>query len=96
MTSDACGRRPAGVVFCVGTPPADARINDTDLGFVCNQLDYSGNRGFGDYQDDLHYATSNGATVTYAFIGTRITVYGEQNTGSTAPTADPPLGLTPA
>ncbi|HZC52790.1 MAG TPA: hypothetical protein VE441_09870, partial [Mycobacterium sp.] len=71
---------PARVVFYVDTPPADARINDTDSGFVYDQLDYSNNRGFGDYQDDLHYATSNGATVTYTFIGTKITVYGEENT----------------
>jgi hypothetical protein len=72
--------KAVSVVFYVGTPPADARINDTDSGFVYNQLDYSDNRGFGDYQDDLHYATSNGATVTYTFIGTKITVYGEENT----------------
>jgi hypothetical protein len=37
--------KPASVVFYVGPPPADARIDDTDLGFVYNQLDYSGNRG---------------------------------------------------
>ncbi len=72
--------KPVSVVFYVGTPPADARINDTDTGFVYNQLDYSNDRGFGDYQDDLHYATSNGATVTYTFIGNKITVYGEENT----------------
>jgi hypothetical protein len=61
-----------------------------------NQLDYSGNRGFGDYQDDLHYATSNGATVTYTFIGTKITAFAEENTASRSPTADPPLELMPA
>jgi hypothetical protein len=72
--------KPVSVVFYVGTPPADARINDTDSGFVYNQLDYSNDRGFGDFHDDLHYATSNGATVTYTFIGSKITVFGEENT----------------
>jgi hypothetical protein len=72
--------KPVSTVCYVGTPPADSRINDTDPGFVYNELDYSNNRGFGDYQDDLHYATSDGATVTYTFIGTKITVCGEQNT----------------
>ena len=72
--------KQVSVVFYLGTPPGGARINDTDTGFVCAQLDYSSGRGFGDYQDDLHYATSNGATVTYSFIGTKITVYGDENT----------------
>ena len=33
-----------------------------------------------DYLDDIHYATDNGSTITYTFVGTGIKVYGELST----------------
>jgi hypothetical protein len=41
---------------------------------------YASGRGFGDYQDDIHYATANGSTASAAFTGIGIQVYGEQYT----------------
>ncbi|WP_436492573.1 hypothetical protein [Actinokineospora sp. HUAS TT18] len=40
----------------------------------------SANRGLGDFNDNLHYATANGATANLTFSGTGIEVYGEQYT----------------
>ena len=71
---------PAATVFVVGTAPAAVRLNDTDPAIQYSGFSYSGNRGFGDYEDDIHYATDNGSTITYTFVGTGIKVYGEQNT----------------
>ncbi|GIG87942.1 alpha-L-fucosidase [Plantactinospora endophytica] len=39
----------------------------------------SSNRGFGDYNDDVHYTTSNGASFTYTFNGTGIDYLSERN-----------------
>ncbi|HEX4832993.1 MAG TPA: hypothetical protein VH478_18075 [Trebonia sp.] len=71
---------PATTVFVVGTPPAAVRLNDTDAGLQYSGFSYSSNRGDGDYQDDIHYATDNGSTITYTFAGTGIKVYGELST----------------
>jgi hypothetical protein len=71
---------PATTVFVVGTAPAAVRVNDTDPGFQYSGFSYSSNRGDGDYQDDVHYATDNGSTITYTFVGTGIKVYGELST----------------
>lgn len=79
-------QNPAGVpshsstdLFYVGAPPATLRVDDTDPGFTYEGgFSYSSNRGLGDYNDDIHYATTNGASVTYTFIGTSVKVYGEQ------------------
>ncbi|MDX3247916.1 hypothetical protein [Streptomyces sp. ME18-1-4] len=38
-----------------------------------------GNRGFGDYQDDVHAATTNGDSVTVTFTGTGISLVTETN-----------------
>ncbi|TAN31602.1 hypothetical protein EPN29_13185 [bacterium] len=38
---------------------------------------YSPNRGYGDYQDDLHYTQSNGDSVTFNFSGSGIQYIGE-------------------
>ncbi|HEV2347231.1 MAG TPA: hypothetical protein VGS97_24255, partial [Actinocrinis sp.] len=56
------------------------RINDTDPAIVYNSFGYQANRGFGDYNNDIHYATANGATATYTFTGNLIQVYGEEYT----------------
>ncbi len=73
------GSKPVSTLFVIGTPPPAARVNDTDAAFSYAGFTYSGGRGDGDYQDDLHYATDNGSTLTYTFIGTGIKVFGEQN-----------------
>lgn len=70
----------AAVTVYVGTPPAAARIDDTDPSIVYNAWDYSSGRGFGDYNDDLHYAVTDGSDLTFTFIGTGIKVFGERYT----------------
>ncbi len=61
-----------------GSPPASMRINDTDSSIVYSaDWNYSSNRGLGDYQDDIHYTTTNGGTASWTFIGTGVKVYGE-------------------
>ncbi|MFC1414730.1 hypothetical protein ACEZCY_36770 [Streptacidiphilus sp. N1-12] len=70
---------PAATVFVVGTAPASVRLNDTDPDIQYVGFSYQNNRGLGDYQDDLHYASDNGSTVTYTFVGTGIEVFGEQS-----------------
>ncbi|MGH9094878.1 MAG: Ig-like domain-containing protein, partial [Acidimicrobiales bacterium] len=61
-----------------GSPPASMRINDTDSSIVYSaDWNYSSNRGLGDYQDDVHYTTTNGGTASWTFIGTGVKVYGE-------------------
>ncbi|MFG2042948.1 hypothetical protein [Dactylosporangium sp. NPDC048998] len=64
----------------VGQPVTSERINDTDPSISYTNFTLASNRGLGDYQDDVHYATANGATATFTFTGTGIQVYGEQNT----------------
>lgn len=51
--------------------------------------DYS-NRGYGDYQDDVHAATANGDSVTVTFTGTGISLITETNSdeGSSAVSLD--------
>jgi hypothetical protein len=74
---------PAGTPasqISVGTPPAGVRLNDTDPTIIYSGFSYSANRGLGDYDNDVHYATANGSTATLTFTGTGIQVYGEQYT----------------
>ncbi|WP_329140437.1 Ig-like domain-containing protein [Streptomyces sp. NBC_01476] len=70
----------AAVLVYVGTPPAAARVNDTDPSIVYGTWDYLDSRGYGDLDDDVHYATDDGSSFTAAFIGTGITVFGEEYT----------------
>jgi hypothetical protein len=70
----------ATVVFVVGTAPAAVRLNDTDPAIQYSGFSYQSNRGLGDYEDDIHYASDDGSTITYTFVGTGIRVYGEQST----------------
>ncbi|MYS20272.1 MULTISPECIES: Ig-like domain-containing protein [unclassified Streptomyces] len=70
---------PAVLVY-VGTPPAAARVNDTDPSIGYDNWDYLDSRGYGDLDDDVHYATADGSSFTATFIGTRITVFGEEYT----------------
>jgi hypothetical protein len=70
----------AAVVVYVGTPPATVRLNDTDPSIAYNGWDYLGSRGYGDHDDDVHYAQSDGSSITYTFIGTGVKVFGEEYT----------------
>ncbi|MBO0812151.1 MAG: glycoside hydrolase family 27 protein [Microlunatus sp.] len=57
-------------------PPESGRIqkvNDTDPGITyTGTWGYSNNRGLGDYQDDVHYAETDGQSFQYTFQGTGI------------------------
>ncbi|WP_143643635.1 Ig-like domain-containing protein [Streptomyces avermitilis] len=73
--------KPSAIVLVyVGTPPATARLKDTDPSIVYNSWDYLGSRGYGDHDDDVHYATTDGSSIRYTFIGTGIKVFGEKYT----------------
>jgi hypothetical protein len=59
-------------------PPASDRINDTDPSITySSDWSYSANRGLGDYDDDVHYTTTNGGTASWTFLGNGVKVYGE-------------------
>lgn len=63
-----------------GTDPNWSMVNDDAAGFSYGSgWLYSGNRGYGDYNDDLHYTVTNGATAEYTFVGTGIDYYSEKN-----------------
>lgn len=71
---------PAGTSaseISVVAPAPGTRLNDTDSSISYSGFSYSANRGLGDYDNDVHYATTNGSTATLAFTGTGIQVYGE-------------------
>jgi hypothetical protein len=76
----ATSKPSAGVVVDVGTPPAAARINDTDPSITYSGWDYSGGRGYGDHNDDIHYTVNDGSSLTSTFIGTGVKVFGEEYT----------------
>lgn len=76
----ATSKPSAGVMVYIGTPPAAARIDDTDPSIAYSGWDYMAGRGFGDYNNDIHYAGTNGSSLTFTFIGTGIKVFGEQYT----------------
>jgi hypothetical protein len=40
---------------------------------------YSANRGFGDYQNDEHYTTAAGDSVSFTFTGTAVSLLGEKH-----------------
>ncbi|MFI1097256.1 Ig-like domain-containing protein [Streptomyces sp. NPDC020917] len=82
VQSDAAGvaSKASSVLVYVGTPPAAARINDTDASIAYSGWDYLDNRGFGDLDDDVHYTTTDGNSLTSTFIGTGVTVFGEMYT----------------
>jgi hypothetical protein len=55
--------------------------NDADpsVTYTGGSWGYYGNRGFGDYQNDVHATTANGDSVTVAFTGTGISLVTETN-----------------
>ncbi|MFC9930510.1 right-handed parallel beta-helix repeat-containing protein [Streptomyces sp. NPDC127190] len=66
--------------------------NDTDssLTYTGASWRYSANRGFGDYQDDVHATTADGDSATVTFTGTGISLVTETNSdeGSLAVSLD--------
>jgi Carbohydrate esterase 2 N-terminal len=70
----------AGQISVTPQAPGVNRINDTDSTITYSSFSYSSGRGYGDYQDDVHYATTNGSTASLTFTGTGVQVYGEQYT----------------
>ena len=56
-------------------------VNDTDSGltYTGGSWGYSAGRGLGDYQGDVHYATTNGDSVSYTFTGTGVGYVTETN-----------------
>ena len=74
------GAQASDVSLSLDADPGSQRINDTDSSITYSGFSYSSSRGYGDYDDDAHYATANGSTETMSFTGTGIQVYGEQYT----------------
>ncbi|WP_211192443.1 glycosyl hydrolase family 95 catalytic domain-containing protein [Actinoplanes sp. TBRC 11911] len=69
----------AGTAATLGTPAAGqpTLVNDTALTYDQNWFASNG-RGLGDYNDDVHYTTTNGAAATYTFTGTGIDLLAER------------------
>ena len=67
------------------TPAAPASppvlVNDTDatITYTGQSWGYAGGRGLGDLQDDIHYASADGDSLSYAFTGTGIGYVTETN-----------------
>jgi hypothetical protein len=57
---------------------ASGMVNDPALTYDANWHG-SGGRGLGDYNDDVHYTYTNGATAQYTFSGTGIDYLSEKN-----------------
>ncbi|WP_194923312.1 hypothetical protein [Catenulispora pinisilvae] len=74
------GGAQAADITLDGSQPGATRVNDTDPSIAYSGFSYLANRGYGDFDDDVHYATANGSTTSYQFTGTGIQVFGEQYT----------------
>ncbi len=59
------------------TPGVTRIVNNTSAVYGAG-WNLSTNRGLGDYNNDVHYATANGASLTYAFTGTGIDYLSER------------------
>jgi hypothetical protein len=57
---------------------ASGTVNDTALTYDANWFGSSG-RGLGDFNDDVHYSYTNGATAQYTFTGTGVDYLSERN-----------------
>ncbi len=57
--------------------PNPTTVNDTDASISYDSTwKYAGNRNAGDYDNDVHYTTTNGGTATITFTGTGIDYIG--------------------
>ncbi len=70
----------AGQISVTPQIPGSIRVNDDDSRITYSGFSYAGGRSYGDYRNDIHYATANGSTASLTFTGTTVTVYGEQYT----------------
>ncbi|SFW92128.1 hypothetical protein [Amycolatopsis australiensis] len=60
--------------------PRTARLNDDAPGIGYDgPWKVSRNRGFGDFADDVHFTTTDGASVRFSFTGTGIALFSETN-----------------
>ncbi|MFC5527932.1 alpha-L-fucosidase [Cohnella yongneupensis] len=58
----------------------ETKVNNSDATiFYQGAWSGSGNRGYGDYMDDVQYSTTNGNDVTFSFYGTGISYITEKN-----------------
>jgi hypothetical protein len=57
---------------------ASGTVNDTALTYDANWFGSTG-RGLGDFNDDVHYSYTNGATAQYTFTGTGVDYIAEKN-----------------
>ncbi|WP_405970675.1 hypothetical protein OG496_11015 [Streptomyces sp. NBC_00988] len=64
-----------------GTPGHLAPVNDTDAAatYTGSSWHTSTGRAYGDLYGDVHYATANGASVSYTFTGTGVDILSETN-----------------
>ena len=71
----------ASIIAAAGpTATPTARVDDDDLGIGYSGTWSSGGfRGYGDYNDEVHFTSTNGDTARYTFTGTAISVIGERN-----------------
>ncbi|HVK25704.1 MAG TPA: hypothetical protein VM677_30460 [Actinokineospora sp.] len=60
--------------------PVQHRIDDTSTAIAYSGYSAQSGRGFGDLNDNIHFASANGSTATYTFTGTGIKVFGEKYT----------------
>lgn len=61
-------------------PALTGRIDDDNLAIqYSGSWSESGFRGYGDYDDGVHYAQTNGASASLTFTGTGIAFYTETN-----------------
>lgn len=75
--------------FLVGSSPTNLRVgtftaNDTsnNVAYAGTGWQYSINRNFGDYNNDEHATTTNGASASFVFSGTSVTAFGEKDTAT--------------
>lgn len=78
-------KKLTGTASVLGSSPStggtDPLVNDdASTGFSYDSGWYnSDGRGLGDYNDDIHYTVTTGATAQYTFTGTGIDYYSEKN-----------------
>jgi len=82
ITTNGSWPAAAASIITAAGPPATptARVDDDDLGIGYSGTWSSGGfRGYGDYNDEVHFTSTNGDTARYTFTGTAISVIGEKN-----------------
>ncbi|MFF4759131.1 hypothetical protein [Streptomyces sp. NPDC001292] len=65
-------------------PQQTTRVNETDPSVTSSGWSRSASRGLGDFQDDLLFTRTDGATVSFAFTGNRVRIHGEKNSDQAA------------